>query len=218
MKTLTRFGLAGMLLMSFLVHAQDGQRALTAQDLEKHWAEINYQLPDARQEPAFAQLAAQARQAVETHSQSAALAGWYGIILSTWAGVKGGPEALDLVNQARDWLEKAISLDARVLDGTVHANLACLYYRVPGWPLAFGDRKKAAQLLDQALALSPEGIDENFYYGDFLYRQGNYAEAVKALDKALSAAPRVDHELSDTGRHKEAEALLAEVRADQEQP
>ena len=46
------------------------------------------------------------------------------------------------------------------------------YYQVPGWPVGFGDDEKAEQLLKQALAINPTGIDPNFFYGDFLLDQG----------------------------------------------
>lgn len=74
---------------------------------------------------------------------------------------------------------------------------------MPGWPVGFGDDEKAEQLLKQALAINPTGIDPNFFYGDFLLDQGRKAEAKSYLEKALSAPPRPGRELADQGRRIE---------------
>jgi Tfp pilus assembly protein PilF len=83
---------------------------------------------------------------------------------------------------------------------------------VPGWPIGFGDDDKAREMLQKALALNPNGIDANYFLGDFLYRKGDYQAARRALDKALQAPSRPDRPLADEGRRKEIEALLAAMR------
>lgn len=186
----------------------------TPQQLEARWADISYVLPMLQQESAFAELARASGAALKATPNSAELLGWHGIILSSWAGVKGGHEALDLVKQARDLLEQAVQINSRALDGAALANLACLYYMVPGWPLGFGDKKKAEQLLKEALALSPDGIDSNYFYGEFLSRRGRYAESANVLRKVLAIAPRAEHKVADEGRHKDAEELLTKVQAE----
>ncbi|MNN01373.1 hypothetical protein D3C81_1139900 [compost metagenome] len=87
---------------------------------------------------------------------------------------------------------------------------------MPGWPISFGDDKRAEQLLKQALSLNPDGIDANYFYGDFLLRQKRHAEAKVALEKALAAPPRPGREVADAGRRKEAQALLQKVQAAQD--
>ncbi len=69
--------------------------------------------------------------------------------------------------------------------------------------MGFGDDEKAEQLLKQALAINPTGIDPNFFYGDFLLDQGRKAEAKGYLEKALAAPPRPGRELADQGRRIE---------------
>jgi Tfp pilus assembly protein PilF len=83
---------------------------------------------------------------------------------------------------------------------------------VPGWPIGFGDKDKARVLLEQALAINPNGIDPNYFYADFLYRQKDYRGAAAALDRARKAPPRPDRPLADEGRRKDIEALHADVR------
>lgn len=180
--------------------------------IQTRWAEINYQLPVAQREAAFATLAGEAEQAVAGEPQAAELHIWHGIVLSTWAGAKGGLGALGLVKQAKAELEQALELDPGALDGSAYTSLASLYYQVPGWPIGFGDHERAAALFRQALALNPQGIDPNYFHGDFLLRQKRYGEARAALERALAAAPRPGRELADAGRRDEARALLAKVK------
>ena len=65
--------------------------------------------------------------------------------------------------------------------------------------------------LKQALAINPDGLDPNYFYGDFLQRQKRYEEARAALEKALAAKDRPGRELADKGRRAEATALLQQV-------
>ncbi|MUT73004.1 tetratricopeptide repeat protein [Stutzerimonas frequens] len=180
--------------------------------IQTRWAEINYQTPEAKREAAFAKLADEAKQVVAAEPNAAELHVWHGIVLSTWAGAKGGLGALALVKQAKAELEKAIELDATALDGSAYTSLASLYYQVPGWPIGFGDEDKAEALFQQALALNPDGIDPNYFHGDFLLRQKRYGEARTALEKALAAPARPGREVADAGRRDEARALLAQVK------
>lgn len=205
--------LGGALLFSLPSFALSDGGEQSLKRLQGRWAEINYQLPETQREAAFARLADEAETALKAEPQAAELLVWRGIILSTWAGAKGGLGALDLVKQARGQFEAAIKLDARVLDGSAYTSLGSLYYQVPGWPISFGDDKRAEQLLKQALSLNPDGIDANYFYGDFLLRQKRHAEAKVALEKALAAPPRPGREVADAGRRKEAQALLQKVQA-----
>jgi tetratricopeptide (TPR) repeat protein len=88
-----------------------------------------------------------------------------------------------------------------------------LYYKVPSWPVGFGDRDKAQTLLRQALAVNPNGIDPNYFYGEFLVESNRAAEALPYLERALKAPPRPGRELADSGRRGEAKVLLERARA-----
>jgi tetratricopeptide (TPR) repeat protein len=180
--------------------------------IQGRWAEVNYQLPTQQRETAFADLAKVAASAVSAEPAAAELRVWHGIVLGTFAGAKGGLGALDLVKQAKAELEQAIQLDAQVLGGSAYTSLGSLYYQVPGWPLGFGDDDKAEALLKQALAINPNGIDPNYFYGDFLLRKKRYKEAKVFLDKTLAAADRPGRAVADEGRRAETRALLKTVQ------
>lgn len=176
------------------------------------WAEVNYNTPKAQREAAYDALAKQAATARAAQPKDAGALIWEGIVLSSFAGERGGLGALGLAKQARADFEQAIKLDPNALDGSAYTSLGVLYYSVPGWPVGFGDDKKARELLRKGLQVNPSGIDPNYFYGDFLQDQGDWKGAAAALEKALAAPARPGRELADQGRRKEAAALLAKVR------
>jgi tetratricopeptide (TPR) repeat protein len=181
--------------------------------LQRQWEEIKYRKPSAEQPAAYEALAQEAAQVRSRYADRAEPEIWYGIIVASQAGAKGGFGALSLAKEAKKALEHALALDAKALDGSAYTSLGSLYYQVPGWPIGFGDDRKARELLQQALAINPDGIDPNFFLGDYLYRKGDYEGARQALGRALKAAPRPDRPLADEGRRLEIETLLKEIRA-----
>ncbi len=180
--------------------------------IQKGWAVANYQTPKNQQEKAFDQLMEKARRLADKYPNRAEPKIWLAIVLSTDAGVTGGFSALKKVKEAKTLLEEAEKIDPKALNGSIYTSLGSLYYQVPGWPLAFGDKKKAEAYLRKALEINPDGIDPNYFYGDFLLSQGRVNEAVRYLQKAKAAPPRPDRPLADKGRRKEAEAKLSKAR------
>lgn len=176
------------------------------------WAEVNYNTPKKQREAAFDALAKQAAAARAAQPRDAAALIWEGIVLSSYAGERGGLGAMGLAKQAKADFEQAIKLDPNALDGSAYTSLGVLYYQVPGWPIGFGDDDKARELLRKGLQVNPNGIDANYFYGDFLQDQGDWKGAAAALEKALAAPARPGREVADQGRRKEATALLAKVR------
>jgi tetratricopeptide (TPR) repeat protein len=177
------------------------------------WAEVNYNTPKKQREAAFEALAKQAATARAAQPKDVNALIWEGIVLSSFAGERGGLGALGLAKQARADFEQAIKLDPNALDGSAYTSLGVLYYSVPGWPVGFGDDDRARELLRKGLQANPNGIDPNYFYGEFLQDQGDWKGAAAALEKALAAPPRAGREAADQGRRKEAGALLAKVRA-----
>ena len=155
------------------------------QQLQTRWAEINYQTPKAQREAAFEKLGAEADAAVKVEPKAAELLVWRGIILSTWAGAQGGRGALGLAKQAKASLEEAMAIDPR-----------------------------AQTMLLKALEITPDGLDPNYFDGDYLFREKRYAKARTALQHALAAADRPGRAVADKGRRDEARALLAKVQAE----
>lgn len=182
--------------------------------IQQEWARANYETPAGQaREAAFDTLSKRAALFTQNHPGRAEPLIWEGIVLSTYAGAKGGLGALGLAKQARDRLEAALKISPDALDGSVYTSLGSLYSKVPGFPVGFGNDKKALEYLKKALALNPDGIDPNYFYGEFLADNGDYPAAARYLEKALQAPPRAHRELADAGRKGEINALLAKVKS-----
>lgn len=193
-------------VMAMPLWAQDIQAEL--EHIQQRWAQIQYQFPEDDKEKAFEALAKEAETFVADFPGRAEPLIWQGIVLSTYAGAKGGLGALGLVKEARASLEAALKIDPEALDGSAYTSLGSLYYQVPGWPLGFGDDEKARKYLQKSLAINPEGIDINYFYGDFLAEQGEPQRARVYLEKVLVVPPRPGREVADAGRRAEARKLL----------
>jgi tetratricopeptide (TPR) repeat protein len=197
-------------LLAPLAHAAPVDDAVA--ELQRDWEVVRYQTPAAEREKRFESLVAKAHQTSTSFAGRAEPLVWEGIIVSSLAGEKGGLGALGLAKQAKALYEQAMQIDARALDGSALNSLGVLYYKVPGWPLAYGDKAKAATLLQQALAINPQGIDPNYFYGEYLVETDHADQAVPYLERALQAPPRPGRQIADTGRREEVRALLAKLK------
>ena len=132
---------------------------------------------------------------------------WDAIVLSTLAEKKGGIGALSLVKEAKKKLETAESIDPTVLGGSVYASLATLYWKVPGWPIGFGNDTRAEQYFEKALKLNPDQLDVNYFYADYLADSNEYDLALLHLEKAINAPVLEGRPIADQGRRQQAVKL-----------
>jgi tetratricopeptide (TPR) repeat protein len=188
--------------------AQADEFSDTLHAIQHRWATANYEETGSAQKQAFESLLEDARHfAVANPARAEALV-WQGIVASTYAGVKGPFGAMSLAKEAREVLVQAEALDPTVLDGSVYTSLGTLYFKVPGGLIGFGDKDLAREYLEKALQQNPDGIDPNYFYGEFLLEQREYEAARAALLRAKNAPQRPDRPLADRGRQKEIDALL----------
>lgn len=181
--------------------------------IEDRWAAAKYEMTDKTQR--LAEVAA-------LHRETAVLAArnpdraepliWQALIFILEAQVHSNTSSLGMVRSARRLLEDALALDQRAMAGAAHANLGSLYYEVPGWPISFGDNKKAAEHLHAALDIDPGGRDANYFYGDFLLQRKRAAEALPYLEKALAVPIDAAHARADRGRHTEVVEAVEKAR------
>lgn len=179
--------------------------------IQSRWDQIQYQMPEDKKEAAFEKLAKETERLVNRYPDKAEPLIWQGIVLSTYAGAKGGLGALGVVKDAKVALEKALEIDPDALNGSAYTSLGSLYYQVPGWPLGFGDDDKAKAYLQKALALNPDGLDPNYFFGDFLLEQDEPQRARVYLQKALAAPDRPGRSVADAGRKQEARKRLDQI-------
>lgn len=182
-------------------------------DLQREWETVRYQVAQPEREKRFEALAGKARKVSEAHPRRAEPLVWEGIIVSSLAGERGGLGALSLAKQAKSLYESAIQIDGSALEGSAYNSLAVLYYKVPGWPVGFGDKGKARELLQKAMAINPKGIDPNYFYAEYLVETRHPEEAVAYLERALQAPARSGRQLADEGRRDEARRLLEKVKS-----
>jgi len=181
--------------------------------LQKQWAIANYQTDATQTDKVFETLTQQAEKVVADFPNKAEPLIWQAIIISSDAGKNGGLSALGKVKQARELLKQAESLEPNALNGSVYTSLGSLYYQVPGWPLGFGDHEVAEKYLKKALKLNPNGIDPNYFYGDYLIEEGHYQQALNYLNKALKAKPRINRPLADKGRRSEIQDKIKKIQS-----
>jgi tetratricopeptide (TPR) repeat protein len=181
-------------------------------EIQSEWAKLYYM--DEFLNKNFRELEALSQQAdklAQQHPKNAEVLVWDAIVLSTLAEKKGGLGALGLVKQARHQLEQAETIDPEVLGGSVYASLGSLYSKVPGWPIGFGDDRKAEQYFKKALAINPQGLDINYFFAEYLVDQGEEMLALEHLELALQAEPMADRPVADQGRRQQALKLRAKL-------
>ncbi len=176
--------------------------------LQEQWAHIQYELPKDQKIAQFKALDEQLQQLAKANPQRPEPLIWRGIVLSTWAGAKGGLGALSLVKDARSQFEQSLKLSDDALQGSAYTSLGSLYYQVPGWPIGFGDDQKAREMLEKAIKINPDGIDSNYFYADYWLEQGDYAKAKQYFSKALNAPVRPSRPIADAGRREEIRSKL----------
>ena len=204
---------AAALVVSLSSVAQAAGVEDSVAEVQRDWEVIRYQVPVAEREKRFEALATKAHQVSEAFPGRSEPLIWEGIVVSSLAGEKGGLGALGLVKQAKALYEAAIQADGTALDGSAYNSLGVLYYKVPGWPVGFGDKNKAREMLQKALSINPRGIDPNFFYGEYLVESKRPEEAVPYLERALQAPARPGRSIADAGRREEARTLLDRLKA-----
>lgn len=177
------------------------------------WAHITYEVQgSSTQTKALDKLALQAEQVVARYPRQAEPLLWQGIVRSEQANRANIFHKLGLATEARNILARAYALNPRAADGGVAMSLGVLYYKVPGSPIGFGDKAIASRLLREALALDPNGLDANYFMGDFMLDQGDKVAARIYLTKALHAPHDTSRPAWDAGRRREVQALLIQSR------
>src|SRR5487761_2594211 len=178
--------------------------------LQSTWEAIKFGVPEGDEQTKKMDALGEDADAVATRfPDSVEVQIWDGIITSERASMASMFSALGLAKRARDILEQAYKAAPAKLDAGATTSLGVLYYRVPGFPVGFGDKAKARELLEQAVRLAPMGLDAWYFYGDFLYEQKEYSKAAEAFRHALSLPQHPDRPAWDKNRRLVIEERLA---------
>ena len=185
--------------------------------LSLEWEHVKFEVDNRdEQEKQMVVIAQHAADIAQKYQNAPDAMIWVGIITSEQASMaseNGSPfKALGFAKRAREILENAEKIDPVTLDAGAPTSLGVLYYRVPGFPIGFGDKAKARHLLEEAVRNAPNGLDANYFYGDFLYEQHEYPEATKVLEHALAVPAHSERPIWDRSRRLVIKELLAKIQ------
>ena len=212
--------IATLLLVALSVPAQAIEDPALKSELlrlARDWEHVKLQVRDRdEQERQMANLAERAGKIAEQYENIPDPIVWVGIITSEQASLasdSGSPmKALELAKRARDILEKVEKTNPETMDAGAPTILGVLYDRVPGFPIGFGDTARARHYLREATKSAPDGLDANFFYGDFLYKHGERCEAVKILERALTLPELSNRPLWDKSLRAAIRRILSETQ------
>jgi tetratricopeptide (TPR) repeat protein len=195
--TLFSFVFAALLVASpYTLSSQAADALPEVRRLQTKWEAIKFGVPEGDDQTNQMNALGEDADAVAAHfpGMPEALI-WDGIITSERASMASTFYALGFAKRARDILEQAYNLDPAKLDAGATTSLGVLYYRVPGFPIGFGDKARARQLLERAVKLAPNGLDAWYFYGDFLYTQNELPKATEVFQHALKIPQHPDRPL-----------------------
>ena len=214
---MTKKLLISLLFLTFSQAAFSASMMEQVSAVQKQWAIIKYQTEEPMQSDEYEKLIVEADTLIDAYPDNAEPLIWSAIVYSSYAGAVGGiksiTRALPAVKRSRDLLLKAEKIDSSALGGSIMTSLGALYYQVPGWPLGFGDKSKAREYLEKAVQINENGLDSNYFYGDFLVNRKEYTKAISVLERALAAPALYQRPVADQGRRDEIKALLEVARS-----
>jgi len=195
-----------------VAHASELKDSPALLALQHEWAHINYGVEKDQKEAAFASLAEKAQVWSAQNEGKVEPLIWQAIIKSTYAGAKGGLGALTLMEEARDLLLKAESIEPAALNGSIYTSLGSFYYMTPGWPIGFGDDDKALEYLDKAISIAPNDMDANYFMGDYWLEDHKYKKAVVYLQQVIDLPAVENRPVYSAGRKAEALVKLEKAK------
>ncbi len=181
-------------------------------EIQRTWAEIKYQMPQSERKHAYKALVKKSESFRQRYPDNTEAITWASIVLINYAGEVRGIKALNMVKRAQRMLKSAEKTDSKQAYSLLYAVLGHLYFKVPGWPIGFGDHAKAERYLNQALRITPDALDANYFMGDYLLRKKRYRQAIIHLRRAIQAPARALQPIADAGRKADALKLLQQVK------
>lgn len=184
-------------------------------ELQQSWAIARYQFQGREQQQRLRALIPTADALVNNHSSNADAYLWAAIVRGSLAESVNGLSVLSTVKEAKTLLEKSLELDPTAEAACAYAVLGTLYAKVPGWPVAFGDNKKARELLQKGLTISPDGMNINYFNAKFFAEQKEYSRALGYAERAAQARPPYvpEQSLAVKNRQREIRELIARLHA-----
>ncbi len=179
--------------------------------IESEWATIQYQNTPQQQAHAFPLLLTKIHRIQQRYPNRPEFQIWEAIVMANNAAYESPFKALKNLETVKETLEEIASRQPETLEGAALVTLGTLYYKVPGWPISFGNHDKAQYYLTKALAINPTGIDTNYFYADFLIEQGQYQASRPYLEAALQAPVRPSQTFADNQLKQQVKASIQKI-------
>jgi tetratricopeptide (TPR) repeat protein len=120
--------------------------------------------------------------------------------------------SLGKAKDARKILEAAVAITPNAYAIEAYSTLGSMYANIPGFPISFGDKKKARECYQKALAINPSSIGANLGFANLLFKQDEYADVIKYATASLNGTPRPGREKADKAARTNAENLIAKAK------
>jgi tetratricopeptide (TPR) repeat protein len=179
--------------------------------LQKHWAAARYEVSGDERKKQLEKLVGEADNFAKQYGDKADGYLWAAVIRGSLAEAINGISALSIVKEAKTNLEKSIELDPKAEDGYAFGVLGLMYSKVPGWPIGFGDDKKAKEMLKKGIEASPNGMNINYFNASYWADKGDYKQAKIFIEKAQQATPPAPADVW-SGRQKEIRELADKIQ------
>lgn len=184
--------------------------------IELQWAKTYYQQPKNKQPVVYLELLNKLQQLHNSQPNNAEVLYWQGLIKASNAEHQNPVAALEAIHEVRDLLTKAVAMQPNVMNGAAYVVLGTLYDKAPQWPIAFGDEQKAKEMLETALKIHPDGVESNYFYGEFLLDHDQEQAASEYFKKALSAQVREEQPFPEEQLKHKAKIALANLKLHKE--
>jgi tetratricopeptide (TPR) repeat protein len=148
---------------------------------------------------------AYADQAVEVAPNNPHCHYWQGALMGRIGQTRGVLNSLFMVKPLQETMELVLELDSNYADA--HYVLSNLYDQAPGWPLSIGNKNKALEHIEKALAIDPDNPEYKVQYATVLLSHKRRDEARTVLMEAFESP---EMEIDEILRN-DAEALLEKL-------
>lgn len=131
---------------------------------------------------------------------------WLASLIGRVGEEKGILNSLFMVKPMKAELDRCLEIDPKFPD--TYYVLGLLYWKVPGWPVSIGDKKKAVECAQKAVDLKP--TDFSFQYGlyEALHAANRDAEAKAVLERIIKMPITPGNEKDGNDYKKKAQEAL----------
>jgi tetratricopeptide (TPR) repeat protein len=173
---------------------QDSRESAALAELSRlEFMQAQLELDKARRIQLFENCVATADRALALNAKDTRGLFWKAAALGKIAEDGGILNALKILRPLENMLLQVVELDEKYENAGAHRALGRMYHQLPGFPISFGNNRKALKHLERAHELFPRDIITRVFYAEVLYDEGRKEEARKHADFVL-ATPIADED------------------------